>query len=218
MKIFNLILSLLLIFSCSFNVRKNTKNNESMFLLELPMTYSKMLDDSLRHFINTVDRLPNRNGVTVYSVDVSKHNDDTLVSFWAFHSVLYSDSPFNDSRFLFELAQETSRGRDLLSVYNGRWDKMQSMVVGESIDFVQYGAKELNDSSVIALTIRYECDAAWERVFTQLDKNVFNANQLCALGDDDRLPTVKVYRYDSKTGLELILQRFQKRQLIPQML
>lgn len=201
MKTFIFIIMTLLISSCRYtgdniNDKEIIKvSNEFEKIIE-----SKQILDSLLNFIEEADKFPDDSGKVFYTVDIALHKNDTLLSLWSYDSVLMDSFPFFDSRFILELAKNPA----LIREYD--WRRLYESIVEPPYDYIKYGAKEITDTQVVALTLRSNIDISDIVNFDSLGVVIFDRyfRSLKSKFYSDRDPDIKIYRYRNNKRLELL--------------
>lgn len=205
MKRFCLIIVLFLFAcSCTFRTSKNHHVEEFQvdnLLNDIQFINYDSLRDSLINFMSQGRKYHNDEGKTIYTIEFSKYKQDTLISFWAFYDILDFDFPFYDSRFILE----TDKNMNLLQ--QSDWMKLYESIVGKISDNTLYGAVEINDSSVLSITMREGIEMMDVINTSKFDTTTFNHYKVHIRGDDDRMPVIKIYQYNKKGGLRLRYSR-----------
>lgn len=207
MKTYIFIFMTLLISSCRYT-GDNINNKEVM---KVSNDYGKFIKseqllDSLLNFIETTDIFPNDSGKVFYTVDIALHKRDTLVSLWSYDSVLEDGFPFFDSRFILELAKNPA----LICEYD--WMKLYERITESPYEYLKFGAKDISDKQVLALTLRSNLDVTDIMSFDSLDVIKFGQylKYKASTLSSDRSPDMKIYRYRNNKGLELLYRRYNK--------
>lgn len=197
MKKFLFILIFILLNSCRSENRSANKiasesNGESDIL---SMICVQSLQDSFQQFIDSVN-VDNR-GTVVYSLDIAKHKQDTIISFWASHYVLDDRNPFEDARFVYEIAKNNV----LLRAYD--WNGLYTSLVESPTKFTISGTAILDTNRIIAVTVRNISDISKLINVHCLDTTEFGPCRNLATYVDDRFPVIRIYKYNSN-NLELL--------------
>ena len=87
------------------------------------------------------------------------------------------------------------------------WMKLYESIVGKISDNTLYGAVEINDSSVLSITMREGIEMMDVINTSKFDTTTFNHYKVHIRGDDDRMPVIKIYQYNKKGGLRLRYSR-----------
>ncbi len=192
----------LLVCSCRYTGEHINYNVEDPVSDNLEKLFkSEQLLDSLIYFIDTTDDFPNDSGKVFYTVDIALHKQDTLISLWSYDSVMKDRFLFFDSRFILELAKNHS----LILEYD--WGKLYESIVESPYYYIKYGAIDITDKQVIALTLRSNIDVTDIVSFDSLDVMKFDQYLKFQKPRTDRDPDVKIYRYHKNKELELIYRR-----------
>ena len=177
------LVAITILYSCHNSNVNGTDSDDLLSFIQ-----SQPIRDSLTLFLETSEKFPNIHGETIYSMDVSKHKQDTIISFWAYESVLYPDVPFDDARFLLEITNNSK----LLLRYD--WMELYHDVIGYSNNFVYRGIKNLGNDKVFALTVRNMSDIDDLVDCSKLNSEQFSRYEQVSIGND-RKPSVKIYKY-----------------------
>lgn len=207
MKTFIFVVMTLLISSCR-HIGGNINNKKEISASDEYETFikSKPLLDSLLNFIEITDKFPDDSGKVFYTVDIALHKQDTLISLWSYDGVLNDSFPFFDSRFVLELAKKPA----LILEYD--WMKLYESIVEPPYSYMKFGAIDITDKQVVALTLRSNINIADIMSVDSLDAIKFDQYlkyKEPKLGSD-RLPDIKIYRYHKNKGLELLYRRYYK--------
>lgn len=207
MKTFIFVVMTLLISSCRY-IGGNINNKKEINASDEYETFIKFkpLLDSLLNFIEITDKFPDDSGKVFYTVDIALHKQDTLISLWSYDGVLSDSFPFSDSRFVLELAKKPA----LIREYD--WMKLYESIVEPPYSYKKFGAIDITDKQVVALTLRSNIDIADIMSIDSLDAIKFDQylkSKESKLGSD-RLPDIKIYRYHKNKGLKLLYRRYYK--------
>ena len=197
----------LLISSCRY-AGGNINNKKEIKAFDEYETFikSRPLLDSLLNFIEITDKFPNNSGKVFYTVDIALHKQDTLVSLWSYDGVLKDSFPFSDSRFVLELAKNPA----LILEYD--WMKLYESIVEPPYSYIKFGAIDITDKQVVALTLRSNIDIVDIMSIDSLDSIKFDQYLKYKESklSSDRHPDIKIYRYHKNQGLELLYRRYYK--------
>jgi len=200
------IVMMLFISSCRYTGEHANKVDNIVLDKYETLIKSKPLLDSLLNFIEFTDDFPNDSGKVFYTVDIALHKRDTLVSLWSYDSVLKDSFPFFDSRFILELAKNPA----LIREYD--WMKLYEGIIESPYEYLKFGAKDISDKQVLALTLRSDIDVTDIMSFDSLDVIKFGQylKYKASTLSSDRGPDMKIYRYRNNKGLELLYRRYNK--------
>lgn len=167
----------------------------------LSVIYSDVVRDSLSRFIESVKENPKTKGDTIYTIDFTLYKRDTLISFWAFRSVIYESFPFHDARVILKMIDNgniiVTYGSDLMRLYT---------LVGDTTgEFSAYGAKKISDDFVLAYTAHNLTELENFISAKDFDEITFKTHEIYTYEDSG--PVVKIYKYQQDKGLELIGQQ-----------
>lgn len=165
-----------------------------------PFFLKAEIQDSLNYFVKSSYEIVSKQWDVVYSVDIARYQQDTLISFWAYKSVLSDKHPFDDSRFILEVNKE----KQLLMSQD--WINLYHSLIGPNQRFSIYGAKEIDKKYTIALTSRDIDDIGKICIINDLDIGLFERHKYIP-EDDDRIPFVKIYQYSTEYGLKLLYKQ-----------
>lgn len=183
---------------CEESVRKAVGNE--MVLNTASLFYKTEMQDSLVRFIKSSYGIASKQWDVIYSVDIARYQQDTLISFWAYKSVLSGEHPFDDSRFLLEI------NKDKQLLMRNDWMHLYHSLIDSNQCFRIYGAKEIDKKYIIALTSRNLDDIADICIINDFDIELFDRRKYIS-EDDDRIPFINIYRYSTKGGLKLLYRQ-----------
>lgn len=162
---------------------------------------SEILRDSLDLFIKPDNVFPNRQGQTVYTIQMAKYKQDTLIQFSSWNYTPIEDLMFDDPRFILETHRNERLLRDI------PWDVLYDYVIEKSKQgFTSYGAIELNDTTVLAVVMRDSLKIDNLIQYNQFDSILFKKYEYTIL-DDQLGPNFKLYKYSRQQGLKLLIER-----------
>ena len=193
--------SLILITTILMNVCYFCCNEKDIQHIEF-VSYN--LRDTLYNFIDETGTFNHGTNKTVYSVDIALNSKDTLISFWAAGTILATDYPFNDSRFLLQLRNKPHLIR------HPNWMQLYDSLVVSNQDFVPLGAYAIDSMRYVSITYRNLKNHNLINLGEQLDTSIYNdlyselKDQQSKYIDDDTKPFVKIYKIVNKDSLALL--------------
>jgi len=201
-----LFLILSIISSCTCNTASNItiiNSSDSTDSIKDKFSFikSEILRDSLDLFIKPDNVFPNSQGQTVYTIQMAKYKQDTLIQFSSWNYTPIEDLMFDDPRFILETHRNERLLRDI------PWDELYDYVIKKSKQgFTSYGAIELNDTTVLAVVMRDSLKIDNLIQYNQFDSILFKKYER-TIPEDQLGPDFKLYKYSRQQGLKLLIER-----------